>query len=167
MAKRPELREALALAKAEKATLLIAKLDRLARNVHFISGLMESSVSFVALDMPDANRFTVHIMAAVAEHERAMISERTRAALQAAKARGKRLGVSGRDNVAPHNALRARSAQEEAEAMRELLHTMTLDNATLRNMGSRLAAAGHRPLGGGAWHPAQVARILRRLELRC
>ena len=67
--------------------LLIARLDRLARNVAFISNLMESRVDFVAVDMPEANRLTIHILAAVAEHEREMISKRTKAALRAAKAR--------------------------------------------------------------------------------
>jgi DNA invertase Pin-like site-specific DNA recombinase len=72
--------------------LVIAKLDRLARNVHFISGLMESSADFVAVDMPQANRLTIHILAAVAEHEREMISQRTKAALAQAKRRGQVLG---------------------------------------------------------------------------
>src|ERR671917_1097190 len=89
---RPELLAALTLCRQKKAMLVIAKLDRLARNVHFISGLMESGVEFVAVDMPHANRLTLHILAAVAEHEREMISQRTKAALAAAKARGKRLG---------------------------------------------------------------------------
>ena len=75
-----------------KATLLTARLDRLARNVAFISNLMESRVDFVAVDMPDANRLTIHILAAVAEHEREAISTRTKAALRAAKARGIVLG---------------------------------------------------------------------------
>ena len=89
---RPQLAEALAVCKKQKAKLVIAKLDRLARNVAFISNLMESGVDFVAVDMPDANRLTVHILAAVAEHEREMISQRTKAALQAAKKRGVKLG---------------------------------------------------------------------------
>ena len=86
---RVALAKALALCKKRKATLLIAKLDRLARNVHFISGLMESKVNFVACDNPNANRLTVHILAAVAENEARAISERTSAALQARKAQGK------------------------------------------------------------------------------
>ena len=80
------------MCRRHKAKLIIAKLDRLARNVHFISGLMESSVDFIAVDMPEANRLTIHILAAVAEHEREMISQRTKAALAAAKAKGTRLG---------------------------------------------------------------------------
>src|SRR5215472_8539959 len=93
LARRPQLKAAIEVCRKQKATLLIAKLDRLARNVHFISGLMESGVEFVAVDMPMANRLTVHILAAVAEHEREMISARTKAALQAAKAKGTKLGA--------------------------------------------------------------------------
>lgn len=89
---RPKLREAIALARREKATLVIAKLDRLARNVAFVSNLMESGVEFLAVDMPSANRLTIHILAAVAEDEARRISERTKAALAAAKERGKTLG---------------------------------------------------------------------------
>ena len=89
---RPALAQALRICRQQKATLLIAKLDRLARNIHFISGLMESGVEFVAVDMPEANRFVVHIMAAVAEQEADAISKRTKAALAAAKARIKALG---------------------------------------------------------------------------
>jgi DNA invertase Pin-like site-specific DNA recombinase len=89
---RPQLTAALAACKKHKAKLVIAKLDRLSRNLAFIAALMESGVEFVAVDNPHATKLTVHILAAVAEHEREMISERTRAALRAAKARGTRLG---------------------------------------------------------------------------
>ena len=85
---RPELKKAKAHAKRSKATLVVAKLDRLSRNVAFLSALMESDIEFVACDNPHANRLTIHILAAVAEDEARRISERTKAALQAAKARG-------------------------------------------------------------------------------
>jgi DNA invertase Pin-like site-specific DNA recombinase len=89
---RPKFAEALRLCRLDGAVLIIAKLDRLARNVAFISNLRESGVEFTAVDFPHANRLTGYILAAVAEHEREMISQRTKAALAAAKARGARLG---------------------------------------------------------------------------
>lgn len=89
---RPELALALELCRRKRATLLIAKLDRLSRSVAFISNLMESRVEFRAVDMPEASRLTIHILAAVAEHERAMISDRTKAAMAQAKLRGVKLG---------------------------------------------------------------------------
>jgi DNA invertase Pin-like site-specific DNA recombinase len=89
---RKELALALATCRRHGAKLIIAKIDRLARNVEFVANLMNSGVEFVAVDMPEANRLTVHIMAAMAEHEREMISARTKAGLAAAKARGTRLG---------------------------------------------------------------------------
>ena len=91
---RPELAKALDLCRRRKATLVIAKLDRLARNVAFIANLMEANVDLVAVDMPQANRLTLHIMAAMAEHEAQAVSQRTKAALQAAKGRGRKLGWS-------------------------------------------------------------------------
>src|SRR6266436_3277080 len=89
---RPQLAAALAACKKHRAKLVIAKLDRLSRNLAFIATLIDSGVEFVAVDNPHANKLTVHILAAVAQHEREIISARTSAALQAAKARGKRLG---------------------------------------------------------------------------
>ena len=89
---RPQLTAALAQARRQKATVVIAKLDRLARSVAFISAIMESGVEFIAADMPAANRLTIQIMAVIAENEARMISERTKAALAAAKARGVVLG---------------------------------------------------------------------------
>jgi DNA invertase Pin-like site-specific DNA recombinase len=91
-ADRPQLAAALAACRVHRAVLIIAKLDRLARNVAFVSSLMDSGVEFLAVDFPQANRLTIHVMAAFAEHEAKMISERTRAALAAAKARGRLLG---------------------------------------------------------------------------
>jgi DNA invertase Pin-like site-specific DNA recombinase len=89
---RPQFRAALDECRKRRAVLLIARLDRLARDVAFIANLMKSDVEFVAVDMPQANRITIQILAAVAEHEREIISQRTKAALAAAKSRGIRLG---------------------------------------------------------------------------
>jgi DNA invertase Pin-like site-specific DNA recombinase len=112
---RPQLAAALAACKKHKARLVIAKLDRLSRNLAFIATLMESGVEFVAVDNPHATKLTVHILAAVAEHEREMISERTRAALRAAKARGTRLGnpTAGQGCQARHG-----RSEGECEAVR-------------------------------------------------
>ena len=107
---RPQLQAALAHCRKSGATLLIARLDRLARNVAFIAGLMESGVDFLAVDMPTANRLTIHILTAVAEHEREMISQRTKAALAQAKARGKKLG-----NPRPLEALKLTNAAKATE----------------------------------------------------
>src|SRR6516164_4941450 len=109
---RPELAKAMALCRLHGAKLVIAKLDRLSRNAHFLLGLKESGVDFVAADMPNANRLTVGIMAMVAEDEALRISERTKAALAAAKQRGVKLG--GDRGVIPN----ARSHKASAEALR-------------------------------------------------
>jgi DNA invertase Pin-like site-specific DNA recombinase len=118
---RPQLHAALAECRKRRAVLVIAKLDRLARNVHFISGLMNSDVEFVAVDMPSASRLTIHILAAVAEHEREMISQRTKAALAAAKARGIRLG----NPRAAEAAIIARAAKTIQTPPPEVLKLMT------------------------------------------
>ena len=113
---RPQLAAALTLCRQKKAVLVIAKLDRLAPSVAFISNLMESGVEFVAVDMPQANRLTLHILAAVAEHEREMISQRARVALQAAKARGVRLG-----NPQPNLANASKAASKQVRQFRMAL----------------------------------------------
>ncbi|WP_435416859.1 recombinase family protein [Parerythrobacter aurantius] len=119
---RPQLQAALAHCRKSKVQLVIAKLDRLARNVHFVSGLMDSGVDFVAADMPQADRFMLHIFAAMAEEEGRRISERTKAALAAAKARGVKLGANGR-RLAEENQL---NAQQYAEAVRPLIDDLSL-----------------------------------------
>jgi DNA invertase Pin-like site-specific DNA recombinase len=161
--KRPQLHAALEACRKHKATLLIARLDRLARNVAFISNLMESRVDFVAVDMPEANRLTIHILAAVAEHEREMISKRTKAALQAAKARGTKLG-----NPKPLPA--SRLAVATLKARTEQFHaTVQPLIQNLRHQGYSLARVArelndrHVPTArGGLWYPTTVLNILRR-----
>ena len=167
---RPQLAAALAAARAHRAVLVIAKLDRLARNVHFVSGLMESGVEFVAADMPTVNRLTIHILAAVAEEEARMISARTKAALAAAKARGVRLGnpnlLAGSPAQArAANAVKTGRAQVRAADVLPLIEQARRAGATtLQQLADALAARGvPTPSGRGArWRPVQVARVMGR-----
>jgi DNA invertase Pin-like site-specific DNA recombinase len=161
---RPQLAAALAACKKHKAKLIVAKLDRLARNVHFISGLMESGVDFVAADMPFANKLTIHILAAVAEHEREAISARTKAALQAAKARGKKLGgpklALARRNGWQTN---ARDADRFAANVRPVIERIQASGITsLRGIAKELTARNIATARSGQWTPVQVTAIMRR-----
>jgi DNA invertase Pin-like site-specific DNA recombinase len=166
---RPKLAEALRLCKLHGATLIIAKLDRLARNVAFISNLMESGVDFTAVDFPKANRLTVHILAAVAEHEREMISARTKAALQAAKARGQRLG-GDRGNFATVRALgpavsvatRAKKADDRAALVAPIVQELQAAGASLRTIAAELNERGIPTPRGGEWSAVQVKRVVER-----
>src|ERR1700723_426554 len=165
---RPALAAALKLCGKHRATLVIAKLDRLARNVAFISNLMESGVEFVAVDMPQANRFVVHILAAVVEQEAEAISKRTKAALQAAKARGTKLG--GRRVSAQRFAEIGAGARlvrtEKADRVRvELLPIIAKIQAagavTLRAIAAELNALEiPTPTKRGDWSAVQVIRVL-------
>ena len=169
---RPQLATALAAARAHRAVLVIAKLDRLARNVHFVSGLMESGVEFVAADMPTVNRLTVHILAAVAEEEARMISARTKAALAAAKARGVRLGNpnlragSAEQARAANAAKAARARTRAADVLPVIEQARRAGAATLQQLAAALDARGvPTPSGRGAgWRPVQVGRVLGRYE---
>lgn len=166
-ADRPKLLEALKLCRVHRATLVIAKLDRLARNVAFISNLMESRVEFVAVDFPSANRLTVHVLSAVAEHEARMISERTRAALGAAKARGRKLGGDRGNlpNVAVDGArasalLRNARASERAADLAPILTPLVAKNYSLREIANYLNARSIQAPRGGGWSAIQVRRVL-------
>lgn len=169
-ADRPQLAEAFALCRLHRATLIIAKLDRLARSVAFVSNILESGVDFVAADFPEANRLTIHILAAVAEHEARMISERTRAALSAARARGVILG-GDRGNLPRVAALGAQisakvRSQRAAERARDLMPVVTqMRDAgyTFTAIAAELDQRGIPAARGGIWTAQKVSRLLQRV----
>jgi len=161
---RPALSDALALCRQQKATLLIARLDRLARSVAFISNLMDSGVEFVAVDMPEANRLTMHILAAVAEHEREAISIRTKAALQAAKARGVKLGNPRAAEAAPlaHKAIQ-QQADQFAETLAPLIEKMRGEGMSLAAVAEELNSRNIQTARGRKWYPATVRNLIKRV----
>lgn len=176
-ADRPQLAKALAHTKRSRATLAVAKLDRLARNVAFTSALMRSGADFVACDNPHANTLTIHILAAVAEDESTRIKARTKDALAAAKLRGTKLGSARPGHWKGHEDRRriggeiGRAASIKAkklaakEAYADLLPAMVKDRAdglTLQAIAERLNGAGHTTRHGAKWNPMQVKRVLER-----
>ncbi len=163
LAKRPKLRAALESCRKNGATLLIAKLDRLARNVYFVSGLMESKVKFVACDMPEANELTIHIMAAFAEHEAKRISQRTKEALAVAKSRGVLLGTSGPANLKRCLEDRTAAANAGASKLAGLVAGFDARKLSQRAVVAELNAVGVLAPRGGVWSLAQVQRMLKRL----
>jgi DNA invertase Pin-like site-specific DNA recombinase len=171
------LARALAHAKRSKATLVVAKLDRLARNVAFLSTLMRSGVDFVCCDNPHANKLTIHILAAVAEDEAERISARTKAALAAAKTRGTLLGSArpdhwkGKEDARLAGLARGRTIAAKAitaaatEAYADLLPNMKeLREAgkSLQNIADELNQLGHTTRRGKPWNAVQVSRVLDR-----
>jgi DNA invertase Pin-like site-specific DNA recombinase len=169
-ADRPQLAAALAACRLHGAKLIIAKLDRLARNVAFVSNLMEAGVDFVAVDFPQANRLTVHILAAVAEHEAKMISERTKAALAAAKARGVKLGgdhgarLTQKARRAGWEARMARADAKAADYAPAIAEIQAAGITSLRGIAAELNNRGiPTATGTGTWQAAQVSRVLARL----
>ncbi len=161
--KRPQLRAALDLCRKLGATLIIAKLDRLARNVHFASGLLETGCDFVAADMPEANKVMIQMHAVMSEWERDQISIRTKAALAAAKARGVRLGVNGPANLFPNIEQRKTAANHFAAKLRPLFEGMQARRISQRSMVAELNSIGILTPSGGPWRLSQVQRILHRL----
>lgn len=166
---RPELARALAEAKRQGAVLLIAKLDRLARNVAFIANLLEAGVDVRAADMPEANRFVLHVMAAVAEQEGRAISERTRAALAEAKARGKKLGWAmpsrkGEQRQAAQKGAAVRTAKADAFATNVLpvINELLASGMSLRAIAATLNARGIATARGGKWQAVTVSNVLAR-----
>ena len=161
---RPQLAAALADCKKRRLTLVIAKLDRLARNVHFISGLMESGADFVAVDMPQANRLTIHILAAVAEHEREMISQRTKAALAQARKRGKVLG-NPRLEEARRVAATVNRTNSPAPPVLALMRDMRAQGKTWRAIADTLNGSNVRTGRGRPWYASTVRTTLNRANL--
>jgi DNA invertase Pin-like site-specific DNA recombinase len=176
---RPELAKALAHCRRAKATLVVAKLDRLARNVAFTSALMESGVDFVCCDNPTANKLTIPILAAVAEHEAEAISERTKAALAAAKARGVKLGSArpghwdGREDrrLAGIKAAAKAAGDAHAHAAKQayadilpVMSSLRSKGRTLQQIADWLTRMGHTTRRGRKWSPTQVARVLNCVE---
>jgi DNA invertase Pin-like site-specific DNA recombinase len=164
--RRPKLREALAHARKAKAAVCVAKLDRLSRDVAFISGLMAQKVPFIVAELgADCDPFMLHIYAALAEKERALISDRTRAALAQAKARGVRLGNPR--NLVEAAAKGATATREQADLfatnMLPLIRQLQASGTrTVRALAAELNARGVRTARGGLWHPTTVHNLLRR-----
>lgn len=172
-ADRPELGRALHLAKVTGAILLIAKLDRLSRNAAFLLTLRDSGVRFIAADMSDANELTVGIMALVAQQEREAISRRTKEALQAAKARGRKLGNPNgaaalrraKKGNADAVATVRRLAGDHAERLRPVVDSLMAEGiATLGGIAKALNERGMLTPRGGAWHKSSVRNLLDRLS---
>jgi DNA invertase Pin-like site-specific DNA recombinase len=168
---RLELAKALKACRARRATLVIAKLDRLARDAHFLLGLQKAGVDFVAADMPTANRLTVGIMALVAEEEARMISARTKAALAAAKARGAKLGLANPARIDRHEvsakgvAAVTASADQHAANVLPIVRTIQAAGVvSLHGVAEALNARGIHTARGGKWYAATVRNMLMRQE---
>lgn len=169
---RPELERALERARLTGATLVVAKLDRLSRDLHFLTKLQKDGARFIAVDMPEANELTVHIMAAVAQAERKAISRRTVEALAAAKARGVRLGNpngaaalrrAGKGTTAALQAVTA-DATRRAEGLRATLDQLRADGVkSLGGIAAALNAQGIVTPRGGQWHASSVRNLVGRL----
>jgi DNA invertase Pin-like site-specific DNA recombinase len=162
--RRPRLKSALDLAKKHKCSIIVAKLDRLSRDVHFISGLMTKRVPFIVAELgPDVDPFMLHIYAAVAEKERALISQRTKAALAAAKARGVKLGNPRLEEArAPRMRANAEEAARQVALALPVIKPLYERGLSLRAIARELAAHGVPTARGGQWSAVQVSDILRR-----
>lgn len=167
--RRPELLKAIEYANQQRARLVIAKLDRLSRNMTFVSSLMDSKVSFVCADMPDANEFTIHIFAALAQQERKMISERTRKALDEKLRRIGQWRRSGRAfqdplvsaKAAESNRRRAAQNENNRKAM-ALIEALLGANQTYVAIAHQLNEAGFKTARGSAFQATQVMRLAHR-----
>jgi DNA invertase Pin-like site-specific DNA recombinase len=168
---RPKLAEALKTCRLTRSKLIVARLDRLARNVAFVSRLMESGIDFEAVDFPQANRLMIHILAAVAEYEGRLVSERIKAALAAAKARGVKLGRVNPGGGCPaglakgHQVIAERMAARAADLAPVIAEIRAAGSVSLAAIARQLNERGMRPVRGDRWSPDTVRRILSRLLL--
>lgn len=159
---RPELEKALAMVRKTGAELLVAKLDRLSRKVSFIAGLMDDpKVKIRVASMPHADKFQLHIYAALAEQERTFISERTKAALRMAKERGVKLG-GARDATGRRNAAIQAKAALEAEKLIKIIGPLQDANLSLQRIAAALDEQGISTSRGGKWTAKQVSRVIDR-----
>lgn len=159
---RPELDKALAMVRKTGSELLVAKLDRLSRKVSFIAALMDDSkVKLRVASMPYADKFQLHIYAALAEQERTFISERTKAALKSAKARGVKLGGM-RDATGARNAAIQVKANREADKLMSIIGPMHKAGTSMQQIAKALDAQGIGTSRGGKWSATQVSRVLAR-----
>jgi DNA invertase Pin-like site-specific DNA recombinase len=160
---RPELTKALNMARSHGAELLVAKLDRLSRKVSFIATLMDDlKVNLRVASMPHADKFQLHIYAALAEQEREFISIRTKAALKEAKARGVKLG-GARDKTMKRNAAVQANAKARAEKVQGIIEPLREAGKSLREIAAELNKAGVKTARGGEWQASQVKRTIERL----
>lgn len=159
-AHRPELAKALALCRRTKATILIARLDRLSRSLSFVAQLLDANVEIRCADMPEANRLLLQMLAVFSEHERQMIRDRTKAALAAAKARGVVLGINGQRLAADNRAAADRHAHGLKDAISE---AAAQGCVSLSQVASYLTVQGYPTASGGKWHPMTVKRVMDRL----
>jgi DNA invertase Pin-like site-specific DNA recombinase len=165
--RRPELAAALKQARKAKCPVLVAKLDRLSRDVHFISGLMAHRVPFIVAELgADADPFMLHLYAALAEKERALISARTKAALAAKKAAGAKLGNprAAEAAVKAHAANRAAADQFTANVLPIVREIQAAGRTTLRDIATTLNARGVRTARGGRWGASSVRNLLMRVS---
>lgn len=162
---RPELTKALELVRKTGAELLVAKLDRLSRKVSFIAALMDDKrIKLRVAQMSQADKFQLHIYAALAEQERTFISERTKAALKAAKSRGVRLGGL-RDKTMKRNEAIQQKADAEAEKLIKVIGPLRASGQTLSAIADTLESMNIPTSRGGKWTPTQVSRVLERLKV--
>ncbi len=163
-AQRPVLNEAIELCRKHGATLLIAKLDRLARNVSFVSTLMNSGIKFIAVDMPSATELTIHIYSAIAEDEAKRISKRTKDALAVKKAQGIKLGspqnLTNASRELAIKSIKSKAVNNENNIRaKAMINLLKVQGFTLQAIANKLNASGFKTSKGGQFAPMQVKRL--------